>query len=91
VDPSELKDLSPEVRDHEPRAALVAPDPPYGIYGRLAAQAAVFLRPGGHALVEVGQGMADAVAERFRAAGMAVDGMRPDLAGIPRVVAARRP
>ena len=90
VDPAELAALSPEVRDHEPRAALVAADPPYGIYERLAAQSAAILGPGGWLVVEVGQGMAEGVAERFRAAGLEVSGITRDLAGIPRAVTARR-
>ena len=91
VDAGDLPALSPEVRDHEPRPALLAPDGPYGIYERLGAQSCRVLRPGGHLLAEVGRGMAEEVAQRFRAAGLVETGARPDLAGIPRVVTARRP
>jgi len=91
VDPSEIASLAPEVRDHEPPTALLAPDPPYGIYERLAAQAVVTLRPGGWLLVEVGRGMAETVDRTFRRAGLAAVQNRPDLAGIPRVVCGRRP
>jgi release factor glutamine methyltransferase len=91
VDPGDLAGLSPEVRDHEPRPALLAPDGPYGIYERLGAQSYRVLRPGGHLLAEVGRGMADEVAKRFRAAGFVDTEARPDLAGIPRVVSGRRP
>jgi len=90
VDPGDLPGLSPEVRDHEPRPALLAPDGPYGIYERLATQACRVLRPGGHLVAEVGRGMADEVAKRFRAAGLVDTEVRPDLAGIPRVVFGRR-
>ncbi|HEY3175040.1 MAG TPA: peptide chain release factor N(5)-glutamine methyltransferase [Candidatus Polarisedimenticolia bacterium] len=90
VHPSDIAGLSPEVRDHEPRQALLAPDPPYGIYERLAAESFALLRPGGQILVEVGQGMAEGVAFRLRAAGFAEVESRPDLAGIPRVVSGRR-
>jgi release factor glutamine methyltransferase len=90
VDPAELSGLEPEVRDHEPRAALLAPDPPYGIYARLAAEAAEILRPGGRLLVEVGRGMADGVEGLFRDAGLRQIETRPDLAGIARVVSGRR-
>ncbi len=90
VDPGELEGLSPEVRDHEPRRALLAAEPPYGIYERLARQAIEALRPGGHLAVEVGQGMAETVAQVFREAGLVDVATRPDLAGIPRVVSARR-
>jgi len=91
VDPSEIPMLSPEVRDHEPRRALLAAEPPYGIYQRLARESCRLLRPGGHLLVEVGQGMAETVAQAFVAAGLLAVETRPDLAGIARVVFARRP
>jgi len=91
VDPSEIPSLAFEVRDHEPRSALVAPQPPYGIYERLAAQAVETLRPGGRLLVEVGRGMADGVAARLVAAGLVGIETRPDLAGVARVVSGRRP
>ena len=91
VDPSEIPSLAPEVRDYEPHAALLAPDPPYGIYERLAAQAVQTLRPGGRLLVEVGRGMADDVAARLSAAGLVGIETSPDLAGVARVVSGRRP
>src|SRR4029077_13791209 len=90
VDPSEIPALAPEVRDHEPRPALLAAEPPYVIYRRLARQAVEALRPGGHLIVEVGLGMAETVAQVFREAGLVDVATRPDLAGIPRVVSARR-
>jgi release factor glutamine methyltransferase len=90
VDPSEIPTLAPEVRDHEPRSALVGPAPPYGIYRRLAAGAVDTLRPVGHLAVEVGAGMAETVARMVREAGLDEVGIRPDLAGIPRVVSGRR-
>jgi len=91
VDPSEIPSLASEVRDHEPRSALVAPQPPYGIYERLAAQAVETLRPGGRLLVEVGRGMADGVAARLGVAGLVGIETRLDLAGVARVVSGRRP
>ena len=91
VDPAELPALAPEVRDHEPRRALLAAEPPYGIYRRLARESGRLLRPGGHLLVEVGAGMAETVAQTFVAAGLAEVETQPDLAGIARVVLGRRP
>jgi len=90
VDPGELPGLAPEVRDHEPRTALLAAEPAYGIYRRIAREARGVLRPGGHLLVEVGAGMAETVAQAFREVGLAEVGTRPDLAGISRVVSGRR-
>jgi release factor glutamine methyltransferase len=89
VDPTELPSLAPEVREHEPRSALLAADAPYGIYRRLARQAAHGLRPGGYVAVEVGRGMAEEVARILTSAGFADAAIRPDLQGIGRVVTAR--
>jgi release factor glutamine methyltransferase len=81
--------LEPEVRDHEPRAALVPAEGLEHLYGRLFAGSAEVLRPEGRALVEIGAGQADVVSARARAAGMEVVDVLPDLQGIPRVVVAR--
>ncbi len=91
VDPGEIETLAPEVRDHEPRSALLAPDAPYGIYRRLAGEAARLLRQGGHVAVEVGRGMAAEVAAGFEAAGFEAAEIRRDLQGIDRLVIARTP
>jgi release factor glutamine methyltransferase len=91
VDPAELPSLQPEVRDHEPRQALLAPDAPYGIYRRLAADAAPLLRPGACLAVEVGRGMAAEVAGIFAANGYETLEIRRDLQGIERVVIAHTP
>jgi release factor glutamine methyltransferase len=91
VHPAEIASLQPEVRDHEPRAALLAPDAPYGIYRRLAGQSARVLRQGGHVAVEVGRGMAADVARLFVSAGFQSPDIRRDLQGIERMVIARTP
>jgi release factor glutamine methyltransferase len=91
VDPADLPSLSPEVRDHEPRTALLARDPPYGVYRRLAAQAFPRLRGGGFLAVEVGRGMAAEVANALAAAGFETPAFRRDLQGIDRVVTTRTP
>jgi release factor glutamine methyltransferase len=53
--------------------------------------AALLLRPGGTLAVEVGAGQADAVAGIMDAAGaFETPATRADLAGVPRVVHARR-
>ena len=57
---------------------------------RLAPEAARLLRPGGAVAVEVGQSMGDEVVREMERAGLLVSSVRPDLAGIPRVVIAYR-
>jgi release factor glutamine methyltransferase len=90
VDAADFASLMPEVRDHEPRVALVpVPDVP-GMYRRLAGQAHRLLRPGGTLLLEVGQGQAEAVSSLCVQEGLHVERVVPDLAGIPRVVVAVR-
>lgn len=87
----ELPLLEPEVREHEPRLALVPPGGDrYEVYERLAPQAAARLRPDGALLVEVGSDMAERVRSLCLEAGFADVVLRRDLAGRERVVAARR-
>jgi release factor glutamine methyltransferase len=82
--------LEPEVRDHEPRRALVPEGGLAGLYARLFKGASGVLRDGGWALVEVGAGQAEQVSTLARTAGLEVVETVPDLQGIPRVVVARR-
>jgi release factor glutamine methyltransferase len=91
VDAAELPGLEPEVRDHEPRTALVPPGDRYSIYRRLAPLAATHLRVGGVLALEVGRGMAEEVAAICLAAGLPTQPPLRDLSGIPRAIVARRP
>jgi release factor glutamine methyltransferase len=54
VTPGELAALAPEVRDHEPRAALDGGPDGLAFYRRITAEAGRFLKPGGSVLVEIG-------------------------------------
>lgn len=91
LDAAELEQLEPEVRDHEPRLALLPPDGDrYSIYRRLAPQARRALRPGGSLLLEIGLGMDEAVRGICAAAELRVERVVPDLQGIPRALFARR-
>jgi release factor glutamine methyltransferase len=80
--------LPREVRDHEPRQALYAGPAGLDVYQRLAAEAARALRPGGWLILELGYRQIEAVRAMFdsRWAGIEVVA---DLAGLPRVLAAR--
>ncbi|MFW6085835.1 MAG: peptide chain release factor N(5)-glutamine methyltransferase [Myxococcota bacterium] len=83
--------LQPEITRWEPGMALTAGPEGLDVIRRIAREAGAYLVPGGHLCVEVGQGQADAVASLFVQAGLEHVATHPDLAGIPRVVEARRP
>jgi release factor glutamine methyltransferase len=89
VDASEIEALAPEVRDHEPRLALVPPGDAYAVYRRLAPAARATLRPGGLLLLEIGKGMADGVSALCVGSGLLVEAVIPDLQGISRTLVAR--
>jgi release factor glutamine methyltransferase len=88
LSPADLEAAPPELR-HEPREALVAGPTGLEAIARLAAEAPAHLEPGGALLTEVGASQAEAAEALLSGAGLAVLGRRDDLAGIPRVVAAR--
>jgi release factor glutamine methyltransferase len=81
--------LQREVRDWEPHVALFAGETGFEIYHRLVADAARVLCPGGWLILELGFGSRDHVAGLLRS--WHDVSIEPDLAGIPRVIAARRP
>jgi release factor glutamine methyltransferase len=83
--------LQPEVRDHEPRVALVpVPDGPR-MYRRLAGGARRILKPGGALLMEVGHGQDEEIRAICVREGYEAERVIPDLQGIPRVIVAVRP
>jgi release factor glutamine methyltransferase len=79
--------LQPEVRDHEPALALFGGENGVAVYRRLIPEAARLLRPGGWLIMELG----DAAAVREMCADWTGVEIVNDLAGIPRVMVARRP
>jgi release factor glutamine methyltransferase len=86
VSDADWEGLAPEIREYEPREALVAgPTGREAIEALLAEVAKLAPRPGAVAL-EVGAGQSDAVAELVGTAGYREVERRPDLAGIERVV-----
>jgi release factor glutamine methyltransferase len=80
--------LQPEIVRHEPAVALYAGADGLAVIRRLVAQAAA--SPARFVAFEVGMGQAGDVAAVLRAAGFPGIQVRPDLAGIERVVAGRR-
>ena len=81
--------LQPEIREFEPKAALVAGPDGLGAYRALAPDCARLLAPGGLCVLEVGFGQGDAVAALIAAQGLTVVGRCRDLAGIERCLLAR--
>jgi len=79
--------LQREVRDWEPHVALFAGENGTELYERIAADAVRVLRPGGWLIMELGFGSVDRVTAML--AGWNEVRVEPDLAGIPRVIAAR--
>jgi release factor glutamine methyltransferase len=84
----ERESLAREVKDFEPQQALFAGATGYEIYQRLLPVAAHALKPGGWLVLEIGAGQSAQLREMLRE-WRDVATMR-DLAGIERVVCARR-
>jgi release factor glutamine methyltransferase len=80
--------LQREVRDYEPHVALFAGPTGLEIYERLIAAAARVLRPHGWLLLELGYNSLDPVRAMLEPDWTDID-VIPDLAGFPRVIAAR--
>ncbi len=86
----EWRTLAPEVRGHEPRAALVGGEAGTEVIERLLAQAPAHVAPGGVLALEFGFGQAARVLACARASfGGATIDVRRDLAGIERVLVIR--
>jgi release factor glutamine methyltransferase len=89
VSEAEWEGLAPEIREYEPRDAVVAgPTGLEAIDGLMASIAGLEFRPEAVAL-EIGAGQAAAVSELVRAAGYSEVQTRKDLAGFDRVVVGR--
>jgi release factor glutamine methyltransferase len=85
---SDAAGLQREVRDYEPAMALFAGPTGFEIYDRLIADAARVLASGGWLMVELGFGAHERVKAMLDDRWQNVT-IRPDLAGIPRVLTAR--
>jgi release factor glutamine methyltransferase len=85
----ELDKLQREVRDFEPRIAWGGLERGDEFYRRLFPQAHRLLKPGEYVVVEIGYTMGEAVAALLGAEWNEIE-VRPDYAGIPRVVSAKK-
>lgn len=90
VTQAEAAALAPEVREHEPALALLAPegDPDHWLR-RLARFAAAALADGGALLCELGASQGERAVQVAAQAGLRAE-VHPDLAGLPRVLEGRR-
>ena len=87
----DIADLASEVRDHDPHRALDGGADGLDAYRVLIRQAARLLGPGGALVVEAGRGQSSDIEGLMTAVGLTLAGPpRADLAGILRVVAARK-
>lgn len=88
---SEMADLAPEVRDHEPHMALTDGADGLSAYRAIATGAPAHLAPGGRLVVEIGPTQGAEVSAMFQAAGLEAVELRRDLDGRDRVVIGRMP
>jgi len=86
----EAKELPREVREHEPSQALFAGEQGFDLYAPLISQAEKLLAPGGHLVVELGHAALEVVRPLVGPAVWTNVAATNDLAGIPRVLAAKR-
>lgn len=91
IAPSEIAELAPDVRDHEPRLALDGGPDGLAFYRRIAADAGKFLKPGGDLLLEIGYTQNERVRSLFadRPEWTLGESIK-DLDGRWRVIAVRR-
>lgn len=81
--------LPPEIRDFEPRRALLAGESGLELIRRLVRGSGAFLKPGGYLIFEIGDGQRDDVIALFGRRWTEIE-TAWDLAGKPRVITARR-
>lgn len=84
-------ELEPQVAKHEPKLALYGGPDGMGIIRRAVAEVHRWLRPGGTMVLECGGAQEDLVGDIMRGGGLVDVETARDLAGIERVVYARRP
>lgn len=87
----EIDGLAPEVARHEPRLALDGGPDGLDAYRALLPDVARLLRPGGRFMLEIGRGQDGDVLALARAAGLEPEAVKPDLAGVGRVVLGHKP
>ena len=90
IDIKELEAMQDEVTFHEPHLALFADERGTMIYRKIIRQATQKLKPGGIILFELGFGQAEKIKELFAVNDFSVTEIIKDLAGIQRVIIAKK-
>jgi release factor glutamine methyltransferase len=90
VSEEEFQTLQPEVRDYEPRAALVSGRDGLSTIRRLLSEAPAFLRKDGYFVFEIGFGQSAAVTRLIDFEMWNCLAIRADLRGIPRAVVLKK-
>lgn len=85
----EIATLEPEVRDHDPRAALDGGLDGLGAYRAILADLPRILAPGGLAVLELGAGQAADVSRLAVGRRLGVGELRQDLGGVTRAIVLR--
>jgi release factor glutamine methyltransferase len=86
---AEIENLQPEVRDHDPRAALDGGADGLDFYRAIAAPAREVLRPAGRLMLEVGDGQAEVVPALLAGVGWGECDLLADLNNVLRIVIAK--
>ncbi len=87
---AELPTLPREVRDYEPRLALIAGPDASSVQRRLFADGPKFLKPGGYLICEMGYGQYPSLCEALEPTVWEVVEVKRDLQGIERTLVLRR-
>ncbi len=91
VSESEWKNLEPELRDHEPREALVGGKDGLIFYRQIIKEASDWLMPDGYLVIEIGETQANMIIKLMKNEGHYGDiEISNDLQGKERIISARR-
>lgn len=88
---SEISELPRDVRDHEPHSALDGGPDGLDVIRKIVEDAPAWLAPGGRLLLEFSPEQAGGIRDLCERRGFANTAIKNDLAGRPRVIAARLP
>lgn len=86
-----IRELEPEVREHEPLRALDGGRDGLDFYRRIVREAPEYLNPGGWLFLEIGYDQGESLRNLLEEAGFVSVEIVKDLAGLDRVAMGRRP